>query len=67
MKVQNKSVLLEENIFIVFLISPCYAIIYDNNANSQKTIERGLRGREPWLRLKDKASLCTPFNTTRRP
>lgn len=59
MKLKNKSVLHEENIDIAFLISPCHAIIYDNNAKSRKALERGLRGREPWFQLKDKSSLCT--------
>jgi hypothetical protein len=68
MKVQNKSVPPGETVAIIaFLINPYYAIIYDNFAKSQKALERGLRGREPWFRLKDKSPLCTPFNTTRRP
>ena len=45
MKVQNKSVLPEENVAIIaFLINPYLAIIYDNDAKSQKALERGLRG-----------------------
>jgi len=58
-------VLLEENMVIAFILTPCNAIIDNNNAKSRKALERGLRAREPWFRLKDSKALRSSPATAR--
>jgi len=68
MKVRNKSALLAEDQGISACdINPYYAIIYYIQSSSSKVIKQELRGREAWCRLKDKLSLCTPFNAHEDP